>query len=210
MSLEPFLSLLLYQLAMSLLSVGGVITLASEQHRHMVLQQQWLTDAQFQASITLAQVAPGPNVLFLALWGWHVGLNSVAAAPAAPAAAPGAWPGVEASVAYLAAFTGLAVCLVGALAPSSVLAVLANRWSRRHAQRNGVRALRQGLAPIVVGAMLATAWVLVQAGSNATAHDLATPLIAGLAMLMVWCTRVHLLVLLGAGALLGAALHTWG
>ena len=84
MSGEQVLSLLAYQVLMSLLSVGGVITLASEQHRYMVLERGWLTDAQFQASITLAQVAPGPNVLFLALWGWHVGLNAATASGAAP------------------------------------------------------------------------------------------------------------------------------
>lgn len=198
MSLEPFLSLLLFQLSMSLLSVGGVITLAPEQHRTMVLEQGWLTDAQFQASITLAQVAPGPNVLFLALWGWHVGLN------AAAAWAPAPWQP------WLGAALGLLVCLLGALGPSSVLVVAVHRWSRRHAQRHGVQALRQGLAPIVVGAMGATAVVLVQAtaaGAGAPSAPEAMPwIVAGITALLVWRTRLHLLVLLAAGAAVGLGL----
>ena len=32
----------------------------------------WITDAQFTASIALAQAAPGPNVLFVAVLGWNV------------------------------------------------------------------------------------------------------------------------------------------
>lgn len=201
MSLEPFASVLLYQLSMSLLSVGGVITLASEQHRTMVMEQGWLTDAQFQASITLAQVAPGPNVLFLALWGWHIGLN------AAAAVAPAPWQP------WLAAALGLVLCLVGALGPSSVLAVWANRWSRRHAQRHGVMALRLGLAPIVVGAMGATAVTLVKAtsaGSGAPSGSEAVPwVVAAVCAVLAWRTRVHLLVLLAGGALVGLIHQLW-
>ena len=201
MSLEPFASLLLYQMAMSLLSVGGMITLASEQHRTMVVEHGWLSDAQFQASITLAQVAPGPNVLFLALWGWHIGLN------AAQAAGPAPWQP------WLAAALGLVLGLVGGLAPSSVLAVLANRWSRRHAQRHGVKALRLGLAPIVVGAMGATAYTLVKATSAGSpvpsAFDAVPWVVAGICALLMWRTRLHLLVLLAGGAVVGVAHQLW-
>lgn len=220
MSAEPFSALLLYQLSMSLLSVGGVITLAAEQHRHMVVEQGWLSDAQFQASITLAQAAPGPNVLFLALWGWHVGLN--AAGPSGPP--------------WLAAALGLVLCLVGALGPSSVLAIWANRWSRRHSQRNIVQALRQGLAPVVVGATAATAVVLLKATvasmpMPASADPSATSALTGLpglswlpglpglqwlpwlmaaaAAVAVWRTRVHLLVLLALGGGIGLACGAW-
>ena len=45
-------------------------------HRYLVGSQHWLSDAQFNASIAIAQAAPGPNVLFVALIGWHVGLNA--------------------------------------------------------------------------------------------------------------------------------------
>ena len=38
--------------------------------------QHWLTDSQFTSSVALAQAAPGPNVLFVALMGWNVGLNA--------------------------------------------------------------------------------------------------------------------------------------
>jgi chromate transporter len=61
---------------LSLLSVGGAITTAPEMHRYLVTEQHWLTEAQLTSSISLAQAAPGPNVLFVALMGWNVGLNA--------------------------------------------------------------------------------------------------------------------------------------
>ena len=199
MSGEQVLSLLAYQVLMSLLSVGGVITLASEQHRYMVLERGWLTDAQFQASITLAQVAPGPNVLFLALWGWHVGLNAATASGAAP------W------LVWAWAAAGMAIGLLGGLVPSSLLALAVTRWSRRHAERVAARALRLGLAPIVVGAMFATAWVLAQtADADPSAPIVARAVpwaLAAASALLLWRTRVHLLVLLGGGAVAGWVHH---
>ena len=65
-----------HYLSLSLLSVGGAITTAPEMHRYLVVQQHWLTEQQFNASIAIAQAAPGPNVLFIALMGWNVGSNA--------------------------------------------------------------------------------------------------------------------------------------
>ena len=61
---------------LSLLSVGGAITTAPDMHRYLVTEQHWLTESQFTSCISLAQAAPGPNVLFVALMGWNVGLNA--------------------------------------------------------------------------------------------------------------------------------------
>ena len=71
-----WLSLFLHFLSLSLLAVGGAITTAPDMHRYLVGRQQWLTDPQFSASVAIAQAAPGPNVLFIALLGWNVGLNA--------------------------------------------------------------------------------------------------------------------------------------
>ena len=73
---QDWVELFLHYLSLSLLSIGGAITTAPDMHRFLVDQQHWLTDAQFNASIAIAQAAPGPNVLFVALLGWNVGLNA--------------------------------------------------------------------------------------------------------------------------------------
>jgi chromate transporter len=193
MSFDQAWSLLLFELSLSLLSVGGVIVLASEQHRFLVMEQGWMTDQQFQASIALAQAAPGPNVLFLALWGWHVGLNAGAAA-----GVPG--------LAWGSAFAGAAICLLGNLLPSSILTVAVGRWTQRYSHRSGVKALRMGLAPVVVGAMLATAAILARAPDAQAQQPWLWAMAAG-ACVLVWNTRLHLLVLLALGAGAGMALQ---
>ncbi|RYE97197.1 MAG: chromate transporter, partial [Oxalobacteraceae bacterium] len=71
-----WLNLFVHYLGLSLMAIGGAISTAPDMHRYLVDQQHWMTESQFNASITLAQAAPGPNVLFVALMGWQVGLNA--------------------------------------------------------------------------------------------------------------------------------------
>ena len=59
-----------------MLAVGGAITAAPEMHRYLVDETAWLSEAQFTSSIALAQAAPGPNILFVALMGFNVGMNA--------------------------------------------------------------------------------------------------------------------------------------
>ena len=80
-----WLGMFVHFMSLSLLAVGGAITTAPDMHRYLVAQQHWLTDSQFTASIALSQAAPGPNVLFIALLGWNLGLNSAGGLAAGPA-----------------------------------------------------------------------------------------------------------------------------
>jgi len=187
MSPADWLQLFLYYLSLSLLAVGGALATAPEMHRFLVERQAWLTDPQFSASIAIAQAAPGPNVLFIALLGWNVGLNAGGAGPAG----------------WLLGALGMAVCMLGVMLPSSLLTWMATRWGHRNRDRRGVRAFKQGMAPVVIGLLLATAWVLANAGGAPATH---WPLwlLAAMTMLLVWRTRLHLLWMLGGGAMLGA------
>src|SRR5690606_35095755 len=66
-------------LSLSLLSVGGAISTAPEMHRYLVSQNGWLDDAGFTTSIAIAQAAPGPNLLFIAVLSYQVfGLTGAA------------------------------------------------------------------------------------------------------------------------------------
>ena len=73
MSSADWVNLFNHFTALSLMGVGGAITTAPDMQRYLVVDQQWLTDRQFISSIALAQAAPSPNVLFVALMGWNVG-----------------------------------------------------------------------------------------------------------------------------------------
>jgi chromate transporter len=177
-------------LLMSLLSIGGAITATPEMHRFLVDGHHWMTNQQFVSSIALAQAAPGPNILFVALMGWNVGLN--------------AGGGLDNGLAgWMAAFTGVVVTMTGMLLPSTTLTYFATRWGHRNRDLRVVRAFKQGMAPIVIGLLIATGWVLVRGGVETT-FNAQTVAVALVSMVIVWRTRTHLLWLLGAGALLGA------
>lgn len=175
---------------LSLLAVGGAITTAPDMHRYLVHQNGWITDAQFTSSIALSQAAPGPNVLFVALLGWNVGLN-------AGGGPDGGW------LAWVLAFVGVVVTMVAILLPSSMLSYAVSRWAHRHRDRHGVRAFKAGMAPIVIALLIATGWLLISS-KDVPARDWPLWLLMALTTLLVLRTRVHLLLLIGTGAVLGA------
>ncbi|WP_298932281.1 chromate transporter [uncultured Ramlibacter sp.] len=181
MGAQEWLELFLHYMSLSLLAVGGAITTAPDMHRYLVDRQHWLTDPQFSASIAIAQAAPGPNVLFIALLGWNVGLN----AGGLPSAA-----------------LGMAVAMLGIMLPSTTLTYLAASWGHRNRELRGVRAFKQGMAPIVIALLIATGWILAT-GTQYRLADWPVWLLAVASALLVWRTRIHLLWLLGVGALLG-------
>lgn len=184
-----WLSLFTHFLSLSLLSIGGAITTAPDMHRYLVTQQGWLSEAQFSSSIALAQAAPGPNVLFVALMGWNVGVN----AGGGVAAGPGTWG---------FGLIGVLVAMVGILLPSTTLTYAAARWGHRNRQLRAVRAFKQGMAPIVIALLMATGWVLAKGPGDAT-RDWPLWLLALCTALVIWRARLHMLWLLGAGAMLG-------
>jgi len=184
LSPSDWLTLLSHFLTLSLLAVGGAITTVPDMHRVLVDDHHWLLDNQFNASIALAQAAPGPNVLFVALLGWNVGLNAAG------------------GTAWASAALGMLLTMVGILLPSTILTFVASRWGHRNRELRAVRAFKQGMAPIVVGLLLSTGWILTINLGTTPAH---WPLwlLAAMSALLVWRTRLHLLWLLGAGGLLG-------
>ncbi|MEO8081815.1 MAG: chromate transporter [Caldimonas sp.] len=161
-------------LMLSLLAVGGAITTAPGMNRYVVLEHHWLTDVQFSASVAIAQSAPGPNVLFVAVIGWNV-------------AGP----------------LGALATMSGTLLPSTVLTLYANRWGARRRETRGVRAFTIGLTPITVGLLLATGWVLAQPYVVAGAHQVEAIAVVALSALVLLKTRISPMWLVGAGAVVG-------
>jgi chromate transporter len=181
LSVRDWFDLFMHYFSLSLLSFGGAISTIPDMHRFLVENQRWLSETQFSASIAIAQAAPGPNVLFIALLGWNVGLNAGG---------------------MLLGLLGIFLTMVGVLIPSSVLTYTAAQWGHRNRELRAVRAFKQGMAPIVVALLIATSWVLTTSAGTSTAN---WPiwLVSAATAVIVWRTRIHLLWLLGAGALLG-------
>ena len=178
---QDWLGLLVHFLMLSLMQFGGAIAVTADMQRFLVEDKGWLSQAQFGDAIALAQAAPGPNVLFVALMGWHLGMNTGSVG---------------------AACAGVALAMAGILLPSSILNYQVAQWGHRNRELRAVRAFRLGLAPMVIGMLLATSWLLAGAGSERGGWP--AWLLAALSCLLIWRTRLHLLWMLGLGALLGA------
>lgn len=127
-------------LALSLMSIGGAITLVPDMHRRLVDDGGWLSDGDFTAAIALAQAAPGPNVLFVALLGW-----------------------------YSAGVAGALVCMLGIMLPSTTLALAASRWVANRRHWLSVQAFQAGMTPVTVGLLLATGWLIAPSPTQARA-----------------------------------------
>ena len=158
-------------LLLSVLSIGGINSLVPEIHRIIVDAHGWLTDAQFTELFAIAQAAPGPNFLIVTIIGFVV------------AGVPGA----------LAAT--VAIC-----GPSSVLTyTVAHVWDRFREARWRI-VIQRALAPLTVGLMFGSGYVLSRAADHTWLAYAVTLATAGV---MLW-TRLHPLAALALAAVLGA------
>ena len=178
---NEWLGLFLHTAMLSLLSVGGGITIMPALQEYIVIQHGWLTDVEFNASIVTAQAAPGPNVLMIAIFGWSVGLKTGS---------------------MLNGLLGVAIMLAGMQLPTATLNFYASRWLQQNRERRPVRAFRQGMIPIVTALLVAAAWIIA-ASHNDPARDWKLWAVSAVTMLLVWRTRLHLVWLLAIGGLLG-------
>lgn len=124
---ELWWSLFCHFLAMSLMAIGGAITLVPDLHRSLVEDNHLLSDLDFTSSIALAQAAPGPNLLFVALMGWYSG-------------------GLGGSMASM----------LGMMIPSTTLALAVSRWVSARRSWLSVKAFQAGMMPVTMGLLLAT------------------------------------------------------
>ena len=153
---------------------GGVIMLAPDIHRYVVDVHHWTTTEQFAAAYAIAQAAPGPNMLFVTLVGWQVA----------------GWIGAVA-----------ATCAV--IVPPSLLTFVATRVSSRRGGGVGRfgTAVRNGLAPLSVGLLLAAVWVLfTSAGAG-----FREAIVVLLTLAVLLRTKINPLWLIVAGACVGIA-----
>jgi chromate transporter len=169
-----WLSLFLHYLELSLLAVGGAITTAPDMHRFVVDEHHWLSDAQFSASIAIAQAAPGPNVLFVAVIGWNV-----------------------------AGWLGALATMTGTLLPSTVLTLYASRWGTKRRETRALRAFTTGMTPLTIGLLVSTGWVLAQPYAINGTHRLGALALIAFSIAVMLRTGLSPMWLVGVGAVVG-------
>ena len=170
--MSPLLSLALRFTMLSLLAVGGVTAVLPEVHRVVVDVHHWMSDAEFTDLFAISQASPGPNMLIVALIGWHV------------AGLPGALTATA------------AMC-----APCCTLSFFVARVWDRFRGAPWRRAVEAGLAPITIGLVLATGWLLARGADTGWVASGITVSTTALVVL----TRVNPLWLFVGAGLLGLA-----
>jgi len=168
----PLLELALQFAVLSLLSFGGANAVIPEIHLRVVDVMGWMTDGDFSQAFALSQAAPGPNVLIVTLIGWKV-----------------------------AGVAGALVATFAMCGPSSLLTYgVARVWDRFREAPLRI-AIERALAPVTVGLVLASGYVL----TRTTADGWPAYALTATAALLAVTTRLHPLWLLAAAAVLGAA-----
>jgi len=158
-------------LVLSFLSIGGANAVIPEIHLRVVDTEHWMTDADFAQLFALSQAAPGPNVLIVSLVGWKV-----------------------------AGIVGGVVAMLAMSGPSSILTYgVAHAWERFRDAPWRI-AIQRALAPVTVGLILASGYVLTRTAD----HSWAAYIITGVTLVLTLRTTVHPLWLLAVAAVLGA------
>ena len=118
-----------------LVAVGGVIALIPEIQREVVEVHHWMDLRSFSTLFTLAQAAPGPNLLLVTLVGWYVaGLPGALVATGALVIPPAIlayslgnlWHKLKGSPWLATVQTGLNAVTVGLIASAGILLVRAS------------------------------------------------------------------------------------
>jgi chromate transporter len=157
-------------LVLSLLAFGGANAVIPEMHRQAVEVRHWMSDTEFVQLFAIAQAAPGPNVMVVTLVGWRV-----------------------------AGLAGALVATAAMIGPSWVLTYAVFRAWDRFKYQPWCMAIQNGLAPVTVGLVASSAFLLARAADSDTVTVLLT---AGTAAVVYW-TRINPLWVFAVAALLG-------
>lgn len=179
MNLRTFLHIVMLFSSLSLLSIGGGNTVIPEMHIKSVRDYQWLTDQQFADVFAISQAAPGPSMLIVTLIGYKAGL------------------GADDNI--VMGIFGAIVATVFMILPAGLLVFfVAQFWEK--AKNSPVRtAIEKGFAPLTVGLVLASGYVMSQTAD----HDWRTYTLTGVCTVIFTVTKLNPLVVVGVAGLLG-------
>jgi chromate transporter len=164
--------------SLSVLSIGGGNSVLPEMHRKAVADYGWVTDAQFANVFAISQAAPGPSILIVTMLGYEAGAR-------AGGLALGSACGLLATVCMIVP-AGILVYLVG------------SAWARA-AESPWRHAIERGLAPLTVGLVLASGWVMAQASD----HGIAAYTLTALCTVIFTTTKVNPLWVVAAAGFVG-------
>ena len=164
------MALFTHFLLLACMAVGGMQGVMPDMHRYLVDANGWITSKQFADAFALAQAAPGPNMMWITLVGWEV-----------------------------AGLLGATVTTIAIIIPPATFTLVVIRLDARMPGGGVLRTMLAGLAPITIGLVLASGWILLEAVDR---HWIQFVLTA-LALVVTLRSRLNPLWLIAAGALIG-------
>jgi chromate transporter len=168
--MKTWLQIVLLFGSLSLLSIGGGNSVLPEMHRQSVSDYHWLTDNQFADLFAISQAAPGPSILIVTLIGYKA-----------------------------AGIFGALLATVAVMLPAGALVYWVSRFWE-HSARSPIRlAIEKGFAPLTVGLVLATAYVM----GRSTNHDWRSYLLTVLCAVVFIFTKINPLIVVGIAGLAG-------
>jgi len=142
---DIYLVLLANFAVFSLIAVGGANSTVPEMHRQAVDIHQWMSDRTFSELFAIAQAAPGPNVVFVALLG-H----------------------------YVAGIPGALTAMFAMCAPSCTIAYGVARVIDRFEKARWRIVIQAGLVPLTIGLVASSALIVARAADRSVATLLIT------------------------------------
>jgi chromate transporter len=155
----------------ALLSLGGFNAALPEIHRQAVELSGWVSERQFADMFALSMAIPGPNIMLIMLIGHHV-----------------------------AGVLGALVATMAICGPTAIVATVLSRTWDRFKDAPWRIAVQDGLVPISVGLVGATALMLTQ---HMASHSLAAATIAAVTAAVTFWSRLNPLWLIAAAGLAG-------
>lgn len=156
--------------SLSILSIGGGNTVLPEMHRKTVTSFHWLSDKQFADVFAISQAAPGPSILIVTIIGYKA-----------------------------AGVLGAIIATIAMMLPAAILVYIVSRVWEKAKESAFRKAVEKGLAPLTVGLILASGWVM----SKAADHDWRAYILTGICTAIFTTTKINPLFIVAAAGVVG-------
>ncbi|WP_210528111.1 chromate transporter [Rubellimicrobium arenae] len=175
---DGFWSLSWILVPLSLLSIGGGASIIAGLETEVVRQQGWISSQEFLHMFAVTRAAPGPGTMVATLIEYK-----------------------------LAGWTGAVVATLALFLPSSALFYAVFRTSNRHRGKRWHRVLREGLAPVGTGLMIAGVMAILRLSGGGL---LAVGIAGAAAAILYRFPGLSALAIILGGGLATLGLRAWG
>ncbi|TSA35724.1 MAG: chromate transporter [Verrucomicrobiaceae bacterium] len=170
MNIRTLTQILILFSSLSILSIGGGNTVLPEMHRKTVDSYHWLSNKQFADVFAISQAAPGPSILIVTIIGYKA-----------------------------AGIPGALLATLAMMIPAGILVYLVSRVWEKAKDSSLRKAIEKGLAPLTVGLILASGWVM----SKAADHDWRAYALTAVCTAIFTTTKINPLFIVAAAGVVG-------